>query len=1009
MFAPIAGTVRFSLAALMALVLCAVHPAVSLSAAARDDAPKLLQMSNVAGGLCVQVGCDNTLPAVEIARTGRFLVHLLDTDVTAVERARQQLQSNGVYGLASADLLEAGGKLPYTENLVNLLMIRADYGVSLAEAVRVLCPNGVLLLRESKMSAADLQRAGLAEVQTLADDGPWLSGRKPWPKEMDEWPQSRHAADGNGVSHDTLVGPPRRIRWVAGPPQEISNMVTAAGRSFFAGVYARDSFNGLCLWQRELNPSPARGGFNFHTLPGSVRPVAAGSRLFVLSDNKVRGLDGATGKELREYPSAGVPTDLLYESGLLIAIDATSVRAVDAESGVLRWRYEAAQPQHVAAGDGGVFLIEGDRRQGQRLAAVRLRLTNGELQWRRDDLDWLPKVCRSVYHQGLLALEISTLNDDKPGNRIEVVSAADGKPLWRHEFIPGTAHKKQARALFMNGLVWLLGDRQCEGLDPQTGEVEKTYPAGWGHCFPPVATERFLFAGEMNLTDLASGRVDAHRITKGACSRDAGFVPANGLIYTFPKHCVCWPMLRDYAALAPAQPGDDATGPPSAAQFQVQRGPAEPPVEESTATDLQRQWPCYRHDAWRSGSTTEKVPSNLRILWTVDLGGWPDGPIADDWRHNSFIHGPVTAPVVAGGLVYVARADAHQVVALDAGTGAVRWTFTANGRIDTAPTIYRGLCLFGSKSGWVYCLRADDGRMIWRLRAAPRDERIVAYGQLESPWPVPGSVVVIDDMLFFAAGRQSLADGGILVFAAEPTTGKTRWVQRLDSVPQKAFYGADALEFDNFDLLHQEGSHVAMSRWFFDRRSGAMTCDAKGGFAHLTTGGCGVQFPRGSWSYAPRNESEQVKERPFLRPLVVFRDQSLYGCSEDRQTVYCRTFTAEDVVHFNTEWYSKRSTQAEARKGGDASQSQRLARSAKWTVVTSRWPTRPTKIGSMVLTRDALFLGGTQGGLAVLALDDGKLLSYFDLPSPLWDGMAAAEGCLFLTTCDGQVLCLGTR
>ena len=44
---------------------------------------------------------------------------------------------------------------------------------------------------------------------------------------------------------------------------------------------------------------------------------------------------------------------------------------------------------------------------------------------------------------------------------------------------------------------------------------------------------------------------------------------------------------------------------------------------------------------------------------------------------------------------------------------------TAGGRIDTPPTIADGLCLFGSHDGWVYCLRAADGRLAWRFRAAP--------------------------------------------------------------------------------------------------------------------------------------------------------------------------------------------------------------------------------------------------------------------------------------------------
>lgn len=122
-------------------------------------------------------------------------------------------------------------------------------------------------------------------------------------------------------------------------------------------------------------------------------------------------------------------------------------------------------------------------------------------------------------------------------------------------------------------------------------------------------------------------------------------------------------------------------------------------------------------------------------------------------------------------------------MALDAATGQVRWTFTANGPVDTAPTIHRGLCLFGSRSGWVSCLRADDGGLVWRLRVAPSDQRIVAYGQIESPWPVPGSVLVVEDTVYFAAGRQPLADGGILVLAVAPADGHVCWIRRLDQVP----------------------------------------------------------------------------------------------------------------------------------------------------------------------------------------------------------------------------------
>jgi hypothetical protein len=41
---------------------------------------------------------------------------------------------------------------------------------------------------------------------------------------------------------------------------------------------------------------------------------------------------------------------------------------------------------------------------------------------------------------------------------------------------------------------------------------------------------------------------------------------------------------------------------------------------------------------------------------------------------------------------------------------------------------------------------------------------------------------------------------------------------------------------------------------------------------------------------------------------------------------------------------------------------------------------------------------------------DGKTLARLsDVPSPVWDGMAAAEGRLFVTAQDGRLLCLGRR
>ncbi len=1143
------------------LALCQPWAMAAEAAPAADSMSRRCAAAGVQAGLVVLVGCDDARAAADLAATGGMLVHVLDPRPAVVAAIQAELQRQGLYGLASAELLAADGKLPYTENLVNLLVLGdvPPGRVPLAEVLRVLCPGGVLLsgserwglasrgegrtngpplppgdgrgegnLRWSRepqtqdlhpfpltltisrrergpdgvlgLGPAELVAGGLEDPRRLGDG--WLSARKPWPKAMDQWSHARHAADGNPVSGDRLAGPPRRVRWVAGPQQEVSNMVTAGGRAFFAGVLARDAFNGLRLWQRTIEPSPARGGFSFQITPASVRPVAAEKFLLVVNQGQLQALDACTGKLLREYPQAGRPTDILLQKGTIIAADKESLRAVDAQSGQLRWKQNVPDTRSMVAGDGAVFVLYTDRQPANVSGTLRvpsahvagtlrvpsaeaeksradgtrsvpdtlpgapLRLacrsmTDGHLRWEQSHPDWLPKVCNCVYHAGLLVCEVSTLADSGkgPGNAIHVLAAADGTQLWMRAYIPGASHKKQARAMFAADLLWVLEERGGVGLDPRTGAVRKRNKARPTHCFPPVASVRYLFSGEMDLTDLATGRVDANPITKTACSRDAGVVPANGLLYTFPKHCICWPMLRDYAALAPARPG--GVPPMADLKFVPEAGPARLP--QTPPEDPTQQWPCYRHDALRSGATAGPAPGKLSVLWSAALGGRPGGgdcpdscgmdaakmglspsgprgAIAADWRDNYFIRGPIGPPVVANGLVYVTRPDAQQVLALDLRTGRRRWSFTANGRVDTAPTIHRGLCLFGCKSGYVYALRGDDGGLVWRLRAAPVDERIVAYGQLESPWPVPGSVLVVDDVAYFAAGRQPLADGGVLVFAVDPGTGRTRWVQRLDHVPQTSFYGSSGLEFDNFDLLQQEGPAVAMSRWLFDRADGRMICRPQSGFAAVSGG---VMFPRGAWSYAPRNESEQWRERPFVRPLAVFRDSTLYCCSQDRRSVFRRDFPPGGEK-FNTKWYAGWETYGGVAKGGDLWRSQRLAHAAAWRL--SPFAPEAAKLGpaddlrthhaprdalplaepveygeggayssagakqpvaAMILAGDCLLLAGARGSLAVVETSRGTVRQVLDTPPPLWDGLAVAEGRLLLATADGRVLCLG--
>ncbi len=100
----------------------------------------------------------------------------------------------------------------------------------------------------------------------------------------------------------------------------------------------------------------------------------------------------------------------------------------------------------------------------------------------------------------------------------------------------------------------------------------------------------------------------------------------------------------------------------------------------------------------------------------------------------------------------------------------------------------------------------------------------------------------------------------------------------------------------------------------------------------------------------------------------------------------------------------------------------KLALSGKQSVQFRWWKKLPIQVRAMVKTKDVLFVAGPYGspltsraaldgkaGASLLAISptDGRVLAEMTLPStPVWDGMAVAQGNLYLALADGQVLCL---
>jgi outer membrane protein assembly factor BamB len=388
-------------------------------------------------------------------------------------------------------------------------------------------------------------------------------------------------------------------------------------------------------------------------------------------------------------------------------------------------------------------------------------------------------------------------------------------------------------------------------------------------------------------------------------------------------------------------------------------------------------WPTYRHDTRRTGSTAAAGPARLKPLWSGEVGANPPAEWSAEWDRKD--GGRLSAPVVAEGLALVSASDRHRLVALDAKTGERRWSFTAGGRIDSPPTVHRGLCLLGARDGWVYCLRAGDGELVWRFRAAPDERRVLAYGQLESPWPVVGGVLVYEGLAYFAVGRHSASDGGVFVGALEPATGRLVWAERPAKYPGVP------------DVLTGEDGTVQMSLWQFDARSGK-----NGPTKEDRLRGGRLGLLNDAWYDRP------IAMRKNLQAWVADDSAGQMLAFNDRVTC---VFTACTKL-----------AGGNGKMSGHASLSGELADGRDWTV---KMPLG-VRLRAMALTPERLYVAGLLADeksddppspvVRAYALADGKLLGEAALDGPpVHDGLIVAGGRVYVATEGGRLTCLGEK
>lgn len=1044
------SVINSCLAALLALV--------TTNLALADDGPESEFPELAQGGLVVQVGCADADRLVSLAGENR-LVQGVDRSGESVESARTAIRAAELYGKVSA-VRRIGPSLPYTDGLVNLLIVESSGEVSFDEQIRVLAPRGV--------------------VYTQTAEG-WTRREKPVPDDIDQWTHYLYDASNNAVGADERVGPPKYHQWIAGPRwarshdhlSTTSAVVSSGGRIFYIidegltasvallprwKLISRDAHSGVLLWKRpiELWEGHLR---DFRSGPSDLarRLVAVGDRVYVTLGygEPISVLDARTGESLETYESTRGTLEMIVEGGTLYAVVGDRVpetidtkehiknregiwhwwpiydidlperhlEAIDTTTGKTLWTKRddlAAEilPATIASAGGSVYF----QNYGE---LIKLDAKTGAVQWQierpvsRQRPAWsTPTVV--VHGDVVISADRSetakaprTQPSDKPTQwvinsqggiappgRMIAVATETGERLW--ESPCKECYNAPVDILIADGLVWsgnLVGAREpgiVQGLDLHTGEVRRTRTADQEHfriimghhrCYRNKATAKYLVLGRdgVELIDIKTGKGYGHNWTRGACQY--GVMPCNGLIYVPPHSCACHveTKLNSFLALAASR-----ETPEQSPRFV--KGPAYGETADGGSTDA-TDWPTYRHDAGRTGCASTELPTKLTQAWSTKL---PDTA--------------VKGAVVAAGRVFVAGHDSHAIYALDASTGETLWHFTADGPIDSPPTIHDGAAIFGCSDGWIYAVRVTDGALAWRFRAAPSDRRIVVYGRIESPCPVHGSVLVRDGIVYAVSGRTSQLDDGMKLLKIEASTGKLILEKPIPAGLSDILLAQGDDLFLRHKRMDLEGDPLPANVPHLYSPAGLLDDD----WWHRTYWQVGMRMGSGWGSWSKTGTTAPVGR------IIVHDGETIYGFRRSRyhrdgshvgmgpmHYLLCARSWPKKPGAAETIWTTRIALLARAMVlAGD-----RLfvAGPPDLFVQVSVDGKHPYTYASDedLEKQEAAFAGKKGGVLQVLSTANGTPLARYELDSPPnWDSMVAAAGQLFLTTMDGRVICM---
>ena len=778
---------RGSAATLVILLL----GATSLLAAGRldDDLKRIGARQGVAQPGIVAllgVGKTDTGYPTELAKAGQLTVFVQTPDADRARAVRESAEEAGLLGGRVVVALGPLTTLALGENVADCVLVDKD-AIDLVdqdELLRILRPRGAAYVGAKRLV-------------------------KPVPEGIDEWTHPYHGPDNNPQSTDQLVRGAFQTQFIGFPkfspmPEQT---VVAGGRIFKAmGHIAHkanqnemlntllciNAYNGTILWRR---PLPV--GFMIHR----NTMIATDDALYLGDHESCKVIDAQTGRTRdqltfpKEISDGPVWKWMAMRDGILYALVGNPEIKVDTKKsqrrGLGHWPWAVWQGHDYAdprlAFGFGRTLIAMDIKSKKLLWSYRdkdfldaralcmkgnkifcyapekflacISSDDGQPVWKNSDKDLLdaigPNGKAQHYVTGYATTSYMKCNDDylmfagPQRERLAVASTENGKLAWTYPV-------GNLQLVLRDDAIWAAGPQRSQQgshgvrLDYKTGKTLAEFPARRACTRATGCVDSIFYRASGGTVRVFTDTNTAQHIAPMRPPCQDGVIVSNGHLYWGPWMCGCQLSLYGNIGLAPVAEAPPLPDNPYAdALRSFGNGQDVMPLEVQP-----QDWVAYRGGNDRSDRTSLAIPGDVELAWQarVSSGTLP------------------TAPVVAGGLVFVANRSGA-VRAFDE-QGKLVWKAFTAGPIYYPPAVAHDRVYVGSADGRVYAFEARTGRSLWSFRVAPADAWIPVFGKLVSRWPVAGGVVVQNGTVYAAAGITHY--DGTYVVALDALTGKLK-------------------------------------------------------------------------------------------------------------------------------------------------------------------------------------------------------------------------------------------